>query len=77
MANKKDIVRAQDETRYLCSKVLDKVREDLWSDILDKVCENTIDPGMGHQLLKVLDDFKSRACTEMVMEVLREQRKSN
>ena len=77
MANKKDIVRAQDETRYLCSKVLDKVREDLWSDILDKVCEKTIDPGMGHQLLQVLDDFKSRACTEMVMEVLREQRKSN
>ena len=77
MANKKDIVRAQDEPRYLCSKVLDKVREELWSDILDKVCEKTIDPGMGHQLLKVLDDFKSRACTEMVMEVLREQRKSN
>ena len=77
MANKKDIVRAQDETRYLCSKVLDKVREELWSDILDKVSEKTIDPGMGHHLLKVLDDFKSRACTEMVMEVLREQRKSN
>ena len=76
MPNKKDKVRAQDNTRHLCSKVLDKVREELWSDILDKVCEKTIDPGMGHQLLKVIDDFKSRAGTEMVLEVLRDQRKS-
>ena len=77
MANKKDMEKIQNNTRHLCSKVLDKVREELWSDILDKVCKKTIDPVMGHQLLKVIEDFKSRAGTEMVLEVLRDQQKIN
>jgi len=77
MANKKDIVQAQDNTRHLCSKVLDTVREELLTEVLDKVCEKEIDRATGLQLFKILDEFKSRASVEMVMEVLRDQRKSN
>ena len=77
MANKKDIARAQDDTRHLCSQVLDKVREELRTDILDMVCEKTIDPKRGHQLLKIIDEFASRAGTRMVLDLLRKQEESN